>query len=157
MLYVSSAMDIDIPQSFLAKNEYVHTTLLSFGIHPQYGNMDTFNTTSHQGDPFANFTSVDNTNSTSSGRDAFEFVAFLLWYLFLVLCCVIPTCCAYRRRRHVETRIAQQQASVSRIERQNLYILSSIHQSQVNSERINERRDKIAEKLTETTMVRTVQ
>lgn len=32
-------------------------------------------------------------------RDSVEFVAFLLWYLFLIFCCVLPTCCAYRRRR----------------------------------------------------------
>lgn len=30
--------------------------------------------------------------------DAYEFTAFALWYLFLVLCCVVPTYCAYRRR-----------------------------------------------------------
>ena len=90
----------------------------------------------------------------SGGRDAYEFVAFLLWYLFLVLCCVIPTCCAYRRRRLVEARIAQQQASVTRIERQNLFILSSLRQSQRNSDQIREQRgEKIAEKLKETTMV----
>ncbi|CAB9517380.1 protein ligase RNF181 [Seminavis robusta] len=102
---------------------------------------------------FERFGSFDSPNSGGHGRDAYEFVAFLLWYLFLVLCCVIPTCCAYRRRRLVEARIAQQQASVSRIERQNLFILSSLRQSQVNNERINEqRRAKIAEKLQETTM-----
>jgi len=38
-------------------------------------------------------------DSDGDGDDAYEFVAFLLWYIFLVLCCVIPTCCAYRRRR----------------------------------------------------------
>ena len=30
--------------------------------------------------------------------DAYEFAAFAAWYLFLVLCCVDPTVCAYRRR-----------------------------------------------------------
>ena len=30
--------------------------------------------------------------------DAYEFTAFALWYLCLVLCCVVPTYCAYRRR-----------------------------------------------------------
>ena len=38
-------------------------------------------------------------------RDAYEFVAFLLWYLFLVICCVLPTCCAYRRRRLMEGKL----------------------------------------------------
>jgi hypothetical protein len=93
---------------------------------------------------------------THGGRDAYEFVAFLLWYLFLVLCCVIPTCCAYRRRRLVEARIAEQQASVSRIERQNLFILSSLRHSPHNSEQIRELRStKITEQLKETTMVST--
>jgi hypothetical protein len=30
--------------------------------------------------------------------DTYEFAAFAAWYLFLVLCCVVPTYCAYRRR-----------------------------------------------------------
>lgn len=106
------------------------------------------------GDRFSSFDNSPSTSSSSQGRDAYEFVAFLLWYLFLVLCCVIPTCCAYRRRRLVEARIAQQQASVNRIERQNMFILSSLRQSQHNTERIREQRStKIAEKLRETTMV----
>ena len=96
------------------------------------------------------------TSNKDHGRDAYEFVAFLLWYLFLVLCCVIPTCCAYRRRRMVEARIQQQQDSVNRIERQNLFILSSLRQSQHNTEQLREQRgEKISEKLKETTMVRT--
>jgi hypothetical protein len=101
------------------------------------------------------FDDEESSNRSDGGRDAYEFVAFLLWYLFLVLCCVIPTCCAYRRRRMVEARLAQQQASVSRIERQNIYILSSLTQhGQQNSERIREeRRTKITEKLKDTTMV----
>mmetsp|Transcript_18861 Transcript_18861/g.46736 ORF Transcript_18861/g.46736 Transcript_18861/m.46736 type:complete len:404 (-) Transcript_18861:339-1550(-) len=32
-------------------------------------------------------------------RNSVEFIAFLLWYSFLVFCCVLPTCCAYRRRQ----------------------------------------------------------
>jgi len=47
---------------------------------------------------------------TASGRGAYEFVAFILWYLFLVICCIVPTCCAYRRRRVIEARFSQQQA-----------------------------------------------
>ena len=30
--------------------------------------------------------------------DTYEFTAFALWYLFLIMCCVVPTYCAYRRR-----------------------------------------------------------
>lgn len=37
--------------------------------------------------------------SNEETRDSVEFIAFLLWYSFLVFCCVLPTCCAYRRRQ----------------------------------------------------------
>jgi len=60
-------------------------------------------------------------------QDAYEFVAFLLWYLFLVVCCVLPTCCAYRRRRLMEARIAQHQASFNHLHQQNMLILSNLH------------------------------
>mmetsp|Transcript_9295 Transcript_9295/g.13229 ORF Transcript_9295/g.13229 Transcript_9295/m.13229 type:complete len:352 (-) Transcript_9295:484-1539(-) len=40
-------------------------------------------------------------------RDIYEFVAFLAWYMFLVLCCVIPTACAYRKKRLNEVRLRQ--------------------------------------------------
>ena len=65
--------------------------------------------------------------TNNSGREAYEFVAFLLWYLFLVLCCVLPTCCAYRRRRLMEARLAQQQANFDQIHQQNVFILSNLH------------------------------
>jgi len=112
-------------------------------------------------DRFPPSSSYDNNNSShqtlsrSAGRDAYEFVAFLLWYLFLVLCCVVPTCCAYRRRRLVEARIAHQQASVNRIERQNLFILSSLRHSQQHTDQIQEQRgEKLKEKLRYCTLVR---
>ena len=38
-------------------------------------------------------------SSTEEARNSVEFIAFLLWYSFLVFCCVLPTCCAYRRRQ----------------------------------------------------------
>lgn len=124
-------------------------------------------------DVFSNSTiiidGIDSTNATNgtssgpqqpqnnrSGHDAYEFVAFLLWYLFLVLCCVVPTCCAYRRRRLVEARIAEQQASISQMERQNIYMLSGLrhHSSQNDTEYVREQRGgKITEKLKDTTMV----
>ncbi|KAG7340548.1 ring finger domain containing protein [Nitzschia inconspicua] len=59
-------------------------------------------------------------NTASDNRGAYEFVAFILWYMFLVLCCIVPTCCAYRRRRMLETRYGfattqqqQQQAALA--------------------------------------------
>lgn len=39
--------------------------------------------------------SSNNTNDP----DVFEFLGFVAWYLFLVVCCIVPTACAYRRRR----------------------------------------------------------
>lgn len=124
-----------------------------------------FNTNATDVDPYSddrydfesNGSFSNNSSNTDHGRDAYEFVAFLLWYLFLVLCCVIPTCCAYRRRRLVEARIQQQQDSVNRIERQNMFILSSLRQTQENTERLRELRgEKLTEHLKETTMVRTI-
>jgi len=35
-------------------------------------------------------------------KDFYEFIAFVCWYVFLIVCCVIPTACAYRRRRNAE-------------------------------------------------------
>lgn len=124
-----------------------------------------FNTNATDVDPYSddrydfgsNGSVSNNSSNTDHGRDAYEFVAFLLWYLFLVLCCVIPTCCAYRRRRLVEARIQQQQDSVNRIERQNMFILSSLRQTQENTERLRELRgEKLTEHLKETTMVRII-
>jgi len=34
----------------------------------------------------------------SDNRDAYEFAAFAAWYVFLIVCCVLPVYCAYRRR-----------------------------------------------------------
>jgi hypothetical protein len=35
------------------------------------------------------------------GTDILEFLGFVAWYLFLVMCCLIPTVCAYHRRRNM--------------------------------------------------------
>eukprot|EP00529_Nitzschia_sp_RCC80_P025422 CAMPEP_0113493902 /NCGR_PEP_ID=MMETSP0014_2-20120614/28832_1 /TAXON_ID=2857 /ORGANISM="Nitzschia sp." /LENGTH=531 /DNA_ID=CAMNT_0000387781 /DNA_START=242 /DNA_END=1837 /DNA_ORIENTATION=+ /assembly_acc=CAM_ASM_000159 len=66
-------------------------------------------------------------------QDTYEFVAFILWYTFLVLCCIIPTCCAYRRRRLAESRFTEQQReSFARLQelqhqaQQNMFILSNL-------------------------------
>ena len=91
----------------------------------------------------------------SHGRDAYEFVAFLLWYLFLVVCCVLPTCCAYRRRRLMEARIAQQQANFDQLHQQNVFILSNLHlRPDLDGEEAREERTKrITEALKVTTFV----
>jgi hypothetical protein len=58
-----------------------------------------------------------NTDITSevSNHSAFEFIAFIMWYLFLVLCCIIPTCCAYRRRRLMGQEYSQRQQAARNI------------------------------------------
>lgn len=120
------------------------------------GNSTTSTISPYNDDRFFRNDYDDNMNETGTldhGRDAYEFVAFLLWYLFLVLCCVIPTCCAYKRRRVVEARMQHQQDSVNRIERQNLFILSSLRQSQQNTDSVREQRgEMIAESLKATSM-----
>lgn len=84
-------------------------------------------------------------------RDAYEFVAFVLWYLFLIVCCVLPTCCAYRRRRLVESRIAAQRANFDRLRQHNFFVISNMH---IYEEAIKEERSqKIAEELQATTFV----
>lgn len=42
------------------------------------------------------------------GRSSFEFIAFVVWYIAMILCCVLPTCCAYRRRRRLARQIYSQ-------------------------------------------------
>ena len=38
-------------------------------------------------------------NNVGKNKEFYEFIAFICWYTFLILCCIIPTGCAYRRRR----------------------------------------------------------
>jgi len=106
-------------------------------------------------------------NGSSRGQDTYEFVAFVLWYLFLVLCCVVPTCCAYRRRRLVEARLAQHQYDLQRLHHQqqqqhyamaggsSFFILDQLSSARRNSENVRRlRTEKIGENLKETTLVR---
>ena len=105
----------------------------------------------------SNSTNNDDTQDMASDSDRFEFIAFLLWYLFLVFCCVVPTCCAYRRRRQAELRLtAQQQANLNqRLQHSNMYILSNMQRHANNSERIQQERKRLlGEELKATTMVR---
>jgi len=44
---------------------------------------------------------ADSDEYERNSPDVTEFVAFICWYLFLILCCVVPTICAYRRRRNL--------------------------------------------------------
>jgi hypothetical protein len=85
-----------------------------------FSNHDTRNThvqlttiTSHRQAREGHTESVSNTttSSPSSAADAgtYDFFTFLAWYLFLIICCVVPTVCAFRRRQqHALQRIRQQ-------------------------------------------------
>lgn len=48
-------------------------------------------------------------NNTSSDPDVYEFLGFVAWYLILVVCCIIPTVCAYHRRRRMNAEQMQRQ------------------------------------------------
>jgi hypothetical protein len=54
------------------------------------------------------YSSGNNINSQDNSRGSNEYLPFLLWYLLLVLCCILPTCFAYRRRRLLERRLTSQ-------------------------------------------------
>ena len=85
----------------------------------------------------------------------YEFVLFLLWYMFLVICCVLPTFCAYRRRRLMEQGFTeQQQATLDRLREQNVFVISNVR---VNEAEIQmERTKRITEELQRTTFVSTM-
>jgi Ring finger domain len=57
--------------------------------------------------------SVQQTAAPTTTVDAggYELVIFMLWYIFLVACCVIPAFCAYRRRRWQELRQARERGA----------------------------------------------
>jgi hypothetical protein len=130
-------------ESSFPSDEYICARILQS--NDPNNNDETTNNTSMQGESPAG----------ESGRDAYEFVAFLLWYLFLVVCCVLPTCCAYRRRRLMEARIAQQQVSFDQLHQQNVFILSNLHlRPEMDAEEARvERTKRITEALKVTTFV----
>ena len=70
----------------------------------------------------------ENETNENETRDANEFIAFLLWYIFLVMCCIIPTCCAYRRRRQIEARIVEQQQQSNRWQAANRSSVAGLRQ-----------------------------
>ena len=103
-------------------------------------------------------------NYTNSGGsipendNRYEFVAFLLWYIFLVLCCVVPTCCAYHRRRMMEQRLALHRNTM-RQNSNSLFFLSNLQQQSANRPRNSEQAQHerlgiLREELKGTTMVR---
>jgi hypothetical protein len=100
-------------------------------------------------------------NSQQAGQGTYDFLAFIIWYMFLVLCCIIPTCCAYRRRRVVEARLTEEQArmAMQRMEMQqqqpSFILFDQLHAGgRFSSERLQTvRTEKLREELKETSMV----
>ena len=106
-----------------------------------------------------NSTYGDKNNANDGTNDGYEFVAFLLWYIFLVLCCVVPTCCAYHRRRSMEQQLSLHRNTM-RQNSNSLFFLSTLQQQNAlrprNSELVQqERLGILREELKGTTMVRT--
>jgi len=98
-------------------------------------------------------TNQEKDSSGGGGRDTYEFIAFLLWYSALVLCCIVPTYCGYRRRRQNDVRMAQQEQNINRWQTQaaNMYAVAGLRQ---DSEQIQAHRTAHLEKeLKLTTMV----
>jgi hypothetical protein len=92
-------------------------------------------------------------NGNGAGEDPIEFLAFLVWYIFLVLCCLIPTCCAYRRRRIMERRLAEQQATMQqRLQQSNLLFLSNFANESAGPSLERVRTQLITDDLASTTM-----
>ena len=70
-------------------------------------------------DPYETY---PNSARSSDGSDFKEFIAFVGWYAFLIFCCLLPTVCAYyRRRRNARTlreNFLNIQSRLAEIERQ---------------------------------------
>jgi hypothetical protein len=96
--------------------------------------------------------SSSGTNNNASKPDIFEFLGFVAWYLFLVVCCIVPTACAYRRRRLQDyQRRSQMQGQ------QQAYFSNAFNFTQQVQERQNQVSVKeIQDMLAKTSMVRFV-
>lgn len=116
---------------------------------------DNFRGNTGPDDPSPPDSSTPSSPESRESQDPYEFIAFLLWYIFLVLCCILPTCCAYRRRRLLEQRILEQQEMhraaatdpdmmARRFELTNRFILSNyFHSSSRHTEFMQQERRRI--------------
>lgn len=99
----------------------------------------------------------DGLDNQHDGQEAYEFVLFLLWYLFLVFCCVLPTCCAYRRRRLLEAQMTQQQrerqVTFDQLREEHLFVVSNFHITNHHGAFQEDRMRRIAEVVQGTTFV----
>ena len=107
-----------------------------------------------------NTTSTNDAESTQGSRavDTLDFVAFIAWYIFLVLCCVVP-CICYRRRRLGDQRLLRQEY-LQALAAQGLVVLGNGQQAsagcQDSEDDRKERLRKLEDVLKATTMVRSV-
>lgn len=51
-------------------------------------------------------------SSQSPAHGELEFIGFLLWYIAMIVCCIVPTLCAYRKRRRLIREMQSRRQSV---------------------------------------------
>lgn len=73
------------------------------------GNINSGSTGSYGGENNSPYHHRHDDGSTPvDNKDVLHFIGFLAWYTFLVLCCILPTFCAFRRRRQYERQIREE-------------------------------------------------
>ncbi|GKY93673.1 hypothetical protein MPSEU_000334600 [Mayamaea pseudoterrestris] len=142
-------------QAFAASQQNESTTM-EIGSENATGafNDSTFNQTdsSNNGSNATNNGTNTNNNNDSSDNEAFEFVAFLAWYLFLLLCCVVPACCAFGRRRAMDRSAAAQHAATQLQLRNHWFAWTQTQQAHSEANAIM-RKQVLAESLQATSMI----
>jgi hypothetical protein len=107
---------------------------------------------------------VDPNNSTGVGapppqtggqseQDFLQFVGFLAWYLFLIICCIIPPCIAYRRRRVWLLHDTRREDYLRRMVENGMFFLGNPITDVPNEETRLQRTQRITEALKQTTFI----
>ena len=97
-----------------------------------------------------NDNSSPRSNNTYEETDFREFIAFVGWYAFLIFCCLLPTICAYYRRRrnaralqenflNIQSRLAEIEAR--RMEREGMGGTGGLEDGMINLEGDNRNQD----------------